>query len=157
MAELKGKLEMERLRRREVEQLFARLHADHYTSITALRDVYLRINGDMDVFRLQPFIPYSAFDEGKLNHLTFFFRDLATKLGELRQQVTATQEAEVDRAMRAVASRILACVHDAAPSFPLELVLEDLDTEDRRKAERAVADVAEAVVQLEKENDFCDA
>lgn len=64
------------------------------------------------------------------------------------------QEAEVDRAMRAVTSRILACIHDAVPHFPVEIILEDLDIEDRQKAEHVVVDVAEAVVQLEKENDF---
>lgn len=36
----------------------------------------------------------------------------------------------------------------------MEIILEDLDVEARRKAEHAVADVAEAVMQLEKEGDF---
>ena len=36
----------------------------------------------------------------------------------------------------------------------MEAVLEDLSFEDRKKAERMVADVADAVVKMEKENDF---
>lgn len=71
--ELWGRLERERLRRQEVEQLFGNLHTNHYGSVGVFRDVYRQINEDMDVFGLQSFVPYSAFDEGKLNHLTFFF------------------------------------------------------------------------------------
>lgn len=63
-AELHGRVEMERLRHREVEQLFGTLHADHYGSVAALWDVYRRLNEDIDVLGLQWFIPYSAFHEG---------------------------------------------------------------------------------------------
>lgn len=56
--------------------------------------------------------------------------------------------------MRAVVSRILACIHDALPHFLVEIILEDLDVEAWRDEEHAVLDVAEAVVRLEKVGDF---
>lgn len=52
--------------------------------MAALRDVYWRLNKDMDILGLQRFVPYSAFDEGKLNHLMFFFQHLAARFGEVR-------------------------------------------------------------------------
>lgn len=47
----------------------------------------------------------------------------------------ATREAKVDWATCAVASHILACIHIATPGFPVELVLKDLNLEERRTAE----------------------
>lgn len=118
---------MERLRHRKAEQLFGTLHADHYGSMGALCDLYQRLNEDMDVLGLPRFVPYSAFDEGKLNHLTFFFQHLATRFGEFRQLRAVAQEAEVDQATRAMATHILASIHNAPPHFSTEIVLEDLD------------------------------
>jgi hypothetical protein len=67
------------------------------------------------------------------------------------------QEAEVDRAALAVVNRILASVHNAFPHFPVEVMLEDLDMEDQRRAEHVVGAVAEVLVQQEKESDFGEA
>lgn len=66
-----------------MERLFGRLHADYYTGVASLRDIYHRINGD--TLGLRPFVPYSAFSDGKLDHLTFFFQYLASELDELCQ------------------------------------------------------------------------
>lgn len=48
-SELCGKMEVEKICHREAEELFGRLHADHYGSMGALRDVYRRLNEDMHV------------------------------------------------------------------------------------------------------------
>lgn len=73
---------MERLCHREPEQLFGALQVDHYGSVGALRDVYQRLNEDMGILGLQPFVPFDAFDEGKLNHLTHFFQHLVARFGK---------------------------------------------------------------------------
>ena len=99
----------------------------------------------------------AAFDEGKLNHLAFFFKHLVARFGEFRQQRSAAWEAEVDRAARAVALRILTGVHHVSPHFPVETVLWELDMGDQRRAERVVGDIAEALVLQEKESDFMEA
>lgn len=96
----------------------------------ALRDVYRRLSEDMGVLGLQPFVPYSTFDEGKLDHLTFFFQHLTVRFREVRQEKEVARDAEVDRAVRAAASPILVGVHHASPHIPLRVVLEEPGVED---------------------------
>lgn len=52
----------------------------------------------------------------------------------------------MERAAGVVAIRVLASVHNASPYSPVEVMLEDLDMEDQHRAERVVADVAEALL-----------
>lgn len=108
----------------------------------------------MDVLSLQPFVPFSAFDKGKLNHLTFFFQHLAMRFGEFRQLRAVAQKAEVDRVARAVATRILVGIHNVLPHFPVGVVLEEPSVEDQQRAERAVADMVVEVVRKGKENNY---
>lgn len=52
---------------------------------------------------------------------------------------------------------MLVGVHNILPHFPMRVVLEELDVEDQQRAERAMADVVEAVVRKEKGNNVGEA
>lgn len=153
-AALREEVERERRRGREVEQIFDQLHTDYHAHAGMLCAIFLQVNGEVDGLGLRPFIPYPAFDENKVDHLALAFHHLGTKLDSLHQWMGAAQDTKVERATTTITSCILAYVHHAAPDFQVEVVLEDLSFKDQEEAGCVVADVADAVVKMEKDNDF---
>lgn len=128
--ELRVSLEREHTHREEAERLFDHLYADRDAQAGALRDIYLQINDAMATVGLPPFVPYGMFDERKLDHLAIFFRYLARELGGPRLRMEVALDEEGERAADAVAARILACVHHYDPDIPVEMVLDDLNSEE---------------------------
>lgn len=74
-----------------------------------------------------------------MNHLAIFFRHLTVELISLCFQVETKRDEELEWVASAIASRILTSVHHQDPDFPAEIILEDLDFEDRRESEQVVA------------------